>query len=167
MLPLALGALSMLIGNLGALTSTDLRRILAYSTVAHSGFAVFIYPLQPEVALALVLADAFGKLGLFYAMYAGTSPWAAKTLAIHQIGLPPLFGFWPKMLLVLITAERLGWGPALYVLANVVMVAPYYFRLMDQLPASRSGVPPLVAAVVVALGVVAPLWFIYHISSLL
>jgi len=162
-----LGALSMAVGNLGALTSADLRRILAYSTVAHSGFAVFIYPLQPEVALALVLADAFGKLGLFYAMYAGTPPWAAKTLAIHQIGLPPLFGFWPKMLLVLITAERLGWGPALYVLANVVMVAPYYFRLMDQLPAGRSAVPLAAAVAVAALGVVVPLWFIHHVSSLL
>jgi NADH-quinone oxidoreductase subunit N len=166
-LPLALGVLSMLIGNLGALTSADLRRILAYSTVAHSGFAVFIYPLQPEVALALVLADAFGKLGLFYAMHAGASPWAAKTLAIHQIGLPPLFGFWPKMLLVLITAERLGWGPALYVLANVVMVAPYYFRLMDQLPAGRSAVPLAAAVAVAALGATAPLWLIYHVSSLL
>lgn len=162
-----LGALSMAVGNLGALTSADLRRILAYSTVAHSGFAVFIYPLQPEVAFALVLADAFGKLGLFYAMYAGTPPWAAKTLAIHQIGLPPLFGFWPKMLLVLITAERLGWGPALYVLANVVMVAPYYFRLMDQLPAGRSAVPLAAAVAVATLGAAAPLWLIYHVSSLL
>ncbi|MFP3267005.1 MAG: proton-conducting transporter membrane subunit [Thermoproteus sp.] len=166
-LAFALGGLSMAVGNLGALTSADLRRILAYSTVAHSGFAVFVYPLQPEVALALVLADAFGKLGLFYAMSAGTPPWAARTLAIHQIGLPPLFGFWPKMLLVLITAERLGWGPALYVLANVVMVAPYYFRLMDRLPAGRSAVPVLVAAVVAALGAAAPLWLIYHVSSLL
>ena len=167
MLAFVLGALSMAVGNLGALTSVDLRRILAYSTVAHSGFAVFIYPLRPEVALALVLADAFGKLGLFYSIAAGAPAWAGRTLAIHQIGLPPLFGFWPKMLLVLITAEQLGWGPALYVLANVVLVAPYYFRLMDQLPAGRAAVPVLAAAAVVALGVVAPLWFIYHVSSLL
>ncbi len=166
-LAFVLGGLSMAVGNLGALTSVDLRRILAYSTVAHSGFAVFIYPLHPEVALALVLADAFGKLGLFYAMATGAPTWVGKTLAIHQIGLPPLFGFWPKMLLVLITAERLGWGPALYVLVNVVLVAPYYFRLMDQLPTGRSALPVLVAATVVSLGVVAPLWLIYHISSLL
>jgi len=166
-LAFALGGLSMAVGNLGALTSVDLRRILAYSTVAHSGFAVFVYPLHPEVALALVLADAFGKLGLFYTMAAGAPLWSGKILAIHQIGLPPLFGFWPKMLLVLITAEQLGWGPALYVLANVVLVAPYYFRLMDQLPAGRSAVPVLAAAAVAALGVVAPLWFIHHVSSLL
>ncbi len=166
-LPLALGVLSMLIGNLGALTSADLRRILAYSTVAHSGFAIFAYPLNPEVALALVLADAFGKLGLFYAMATGASVWSNRALAIHQIGLPPLFGFWPKMLLILITAEKLGFAPALYVLVNVALVAPYYFRLMDQMPVGRSEVPLLVAAIVVALGVVAPLWFIYHISSLL
>jgi len=166
-LPLALGALSMLIGNLGALTSADLRRVLAYSTVAHSGFALFAYSLSPEVALTLVLADALGKLGLFYALAAGGPAWSNRVLAIHQIGLPPFFGFWPKMLLVLVTAERLGWAPALYVLANIVLVAPYYFRLMDSMPVGRSGMPPLVAAVVVALGVVAPLWFIYHISSLL
>jgi len=166
-LPLALGALSMAVGNLGALTSRDLRRVLAYSTVAHSGFAMFIYPLQPEVALALVLADAFGKLGLFYILAAGGSAWSGKTLAIHQIGLPPLFGFWPKLLLVVITAMKLGWGPALYVLANIVMVAPYYFRLMDQLPEGRSTVPTLAAASVTALGAVAPLWLIYHVSSLL
>lgn len=166
-LPLALGALSMLIGNLGALTSVDLRRVLAYSTVAHSGFAVFVYPLGPEVALALVLADALGKLGLFYALAAGASAWSGRLLAIHQIGLPPLFGFWPKMLMVLLAAERLGWAYALYVLANVVLVAPYYFRLMDQLPRGDSEVPSAAAAAAMALGVVAPLWFIYHISSLL
>ncbi|ACB40716.1 proton-conducting transporter membrane subunit [Pyrobaculum neutrophilum] len=162
-----LGALSMATGNLGALTSADARRILAYSTVAHSGFALFIYPASPEVALALVLADSFGKMGLFYALGSGGPRWAARVLALHQIGLPPLFGFWPKALLVLLTAERVGPLFALYVLVNVVAVAPYYFRLMESIPEGRSAFPAAVGVAVAALGAAAPLWLIYNVSSLL
>lgn len=163
-IPYVLGALSMLLGNLGALTSADPRRILAYSTVAHAGFALFIYPVDPRVTLALVLADAFGKMGLFYGLAGGSSRWGARTLVIHQIGIPPLFGFWPKLLIVLETARWLGWLPAVYVLANIAMTVPYYFRLMDMVPQGAARFPSAVAAAVTALGVMAPLWLIYNLG---
>ncbi|MEM3327020.1 MAG: proton-conducting transporter membrane subunit [Thermoproteus sp.] len=154
----ALGGASMLIGNLGALTSGDLRRILAYSTVVHGGFAAFLYPLRPEASLAILLADSIGKMGLFYAMASGAPRWGVVVLAAHQIGLPPLFGFWPKILLVLTSAELLGPAAGLYVLANVVLAAPYYFRLMMSIRPGRAAFPQAVAILSIALGLAAPLW---------
>lgn len=163
----ALGALSMAVGNLGALTSVEPRRILAYSTVTHTGFAIFIYPIAPEVTLALVLADAFGKMGLFYALNTGTYRWTTRILVLHQIGLPPLFGFWPKAALVILVAEKMGTVYALYVLANIVAMAPYYFRLMEVITEGKDVFPAAVGIIIAAIGVTTPLWFIYHVSSLL
>jgi NADH-quinone oxidoreductase subunit N len=40
-------------------------------------------------------------------------------------------------------------------------------KLVDRLPVGRSAVPVLVAVAVAALGAAAPLWLIYHVSSLL
>ncbi len=157
----ALGALSMLVGNLGALTSQDLRKVFAYSTVAHAGYALFAYPLNPNVALLLIYADALGKMGLFYHLDRGSPQWSAIALAVHQIGIPPMLGFWPKLYLLIYAAASLGLAAAVYILANIVMSVPYYFRVMATLPGGTASFPKSVSLAVVALGVSAPLWLLY------
>lgn len=156
-----LGALSMLVGNLGALTSQDLRKVLAYSTVAHAGFALFAYPLNLYIALLLIYADAMGKMGLFYHLDRGSTRWSAITLAIHQIGIPPMLGFWPKLYLLIYTATSLGLIAAAYVLVNIVLSAPYYFRVMTTLPEGTAYFPKTVSIALATLGVLAPLWLLY------
>ncbi|MFN3803761.1 MAG: proton-conducting transporter membrane subunit [Pyrobaculum sp.] len=155
------GALSMLVGNLGALTSRDLRKVLAYSTVAHAGFALFAYPLDPRVAFWLIYADAMGKMALFYNLDRGSSRWTAVLLALNQVGIPPILGFWPKLYLLAYTAASLGPLPAVYVLANIVLTAPYYFRVMMSLPDGTALFPKVTATTLAAVGVLAPLWFLY------
>ncbi|MEM4755333.1 proton-conducting transporter membrane subunit [Pyrobaculum sp.] len=160
----ALGALSMLVGNLGALTSRDLRRILAYSTVAHSGFALFIYPLSPQLALAMVLADAVGKMALFHFAERGGARWGTLLMVMNQIGIPPALGFWPKMYIVLTAAS--AWGPAAgaYVLANIILSVPYYLRVLQITPPGATRFSYLAAALVLAFGLVPPLWIPYILS---
>ncbi|AET33527.1 proton-conducting transporter membrane subunit [Pyrobaculum ferrireducens] len=160
---LAVGALSMLIGNLGALTSHDLRRVLAYSTVAHSGFALFAYVLSPGLALALVFADAVGKMALFRQLDGGGSRWEALLLVMNQIGIPPVLGFWPKLYLLLAATHVLGTAAGLFVLANIVMSVPYYIRVFHTLPGGVLGF--LHAAVVIlALGLVPFAWISWILS---
>ncbi|MFN7105554.1 MAG: proton-conducting transporter membrane subunit [Pyrobaculum sp.] len=155
------GALSMLVGNLGALTSRDLRKVFAYSTVAHAGFAFFAYPLDPRVAFWLIYVDTMGKMALFYNLDRGSSRWAAVLLTLNQVGIPPILGFWPKLYLLAHTAASLGLLPAAYVLANIVLTAPYYFRVMMSLPDGAAHFPKVTATMLATLGVLAPLWFLY------
>lgn len=160
----ALGALSMLVGNLGALTSQDLRRILAYSTVAHSGFALFIYPLSPDLTLAMVLADAVGKMALFHFAGGGGARWGTLLMVMNQIGIPPALGFWPKMYIVLVATS--AWGPAAgaYVLANIILSVPYYFRVLQMTPPGETRFSYLAVAAVLAFGLAPPLWISYILS---
>jgi NADH-quinone oxidoreductase subunit N len=65
----ALAVLTMIVGNLGALAQTDLKRMLAYSSVAHAGYAMTALVAQPTGAGAAVVvylvAYSFTNLGAF------------------------------------------------------------------------------------------------------
>ncbi|MEM1597164.1 MAG: proton-conducting transporter membrane subunit [Pyrobaculum sp.] len=159
-----IGAASMLLGNLGALTSRDLRRVLAYSTVVHAGFALFAYPLSPALSLLLILADALGKMALFSHLSSGSARWPAVVLAMNQIGVPPVLGFWPKLLIIVLTAQHLGPVAAAYLLANVALSVPYYFRVARELPEGALQFPAAVAVFTTVVGAMAPLWLAAALS---
>jgi NADH-quinone oxidoreductase subunit N len=52
MLMWALAALSMTIGNLGALKQTDVKRMLAYSSIAHAGYLLVAFTAFPQAGVA-------------------------------------------------------------------------------------------------------------------
>ncbi len=159
-----IGALSMIVGNLGALTSHDLRKVFAYSTVAHAGFALFAYPLSQWLAFLLVFADVLGKMALFNHLDKGSARWGAAVLVSNQIGIPPVLGFWPKLYLIVYTAVTLGTAAAIYILINIVLTVPYYFRAMSSLPPGQAMFPKVAASLLVFIGVIAPLWISYLLS---
>jgi NADH-quinone oxidoreductase subunit N len=110
-------------GNLAALQQTNLKRLLAYSTIAHAGYMMMgLATLNPDgVAAVLVylMAYLFMNLGAFAVVafirnqthseeldsYRGLvrrSPWMVVTLSIFLLsllGLPPLIGFPAKYLI--------------------------------------------------------------------
>ncbi|MGB6190971.1 MAG: proton-conducting transporter membrane subunit, partial [Terracidiphilus sp.] len=113
---------SMVIGNLVALAQTSVRRLLAYSTVAHAGYmllglAFFSYnQLSANAILYYVLTyglttvGAFGVVGVveratgsdkmdaFSGLYK-RNPLLASVLLVLFLslaGIPPLVGFWVK-----------------------------------------------------------------------
>ena len=118
-----LAALSILIGNLTALAQRNVRRLLAYSAVAHAGYTLlglvaggpegFSATLFYTTIYALTLLGAFGVVGFVkretggeeFEDFAGLrtrSPLLAGCLTIFVLslaGLPPLAGFFGKFYL--------------------------------------------------------------------
>lgn len=120
-----IAALSMVIGNLVAIVQTNLKRMLAYSTIAHMGFLLMgLASAGPEgystamfyaICYALMSTAAFGViLALARAGFEceeiadlkglnHRSPWLAGLMAIAMFslaGVPPLFGFYAKYLVL-------------------------------------------------------------------
>lgn len=82
------GALTMLVGSVMAVTSTDLKRILAYTTIASLGTLILLIGIGGEAALVaamvFLLAHALYKGALF--MAAGTVDHETGTKDIRQLG---------------------------------------------------------------------------------
>ncbi len=118
-----LAALSILLGNLVALAQSNVRRLLAYSAVAHGGYTLiglvaggrdgFSAALFYTTTYAITLVGAFGVVGFVrretggdnLANFAGLysrSPLLAGCMAIFMLslaGIPPLAGFFGKFYL--------------------------------------------------------------------
>jgi NADH-quinone oxidoreductase subunit N len=119
----ALAAFSILLGNLVALVQTNLRRLLAYSAVAHAGYTLlgliaggregFGATLFYTTVYAFTLIGAFGVVALVrretggddlqdFAGLSARSPLLAGCMTIFMLslaGLPPLAGFFGKFYL--------------------------------------------------------------------
>ena len=166
-----LGLASALLGVLYALAESDLKRLLAWSTVSQVGLVI----LDPGVGGSYALAHGLAKAGLF--LVAGKQAnrdlrsWRLAPLPWHQAvplwlgalsiaGAPPLLGFWAKQDL-----SRSLSGPASSLLfLAMVGTAAVYARLCLrplQWPLQRAWPPlgtALLALVLLVAGVVlAPL----------
>lgn len=119
----ALAAFSILLGNFVALAQTNVRRLLAYSAVAHGGYTLlgliaggrdgFSATLFYTTIYAVTLVGAFAVTGMVrretggddlknFAGLAARSPLAAACMSIFMLslaGLPPLAGFFGKFYL--------------------------------------------------------------------
>jgi len=119
----ALAALSIVLGNLVALAQSNVRRLLAYSAVAHAGYTLigfvaggrdgFSAALFYITVYAVTLVGAFGVAGVVrgetggddFSNFAGLvsrSPLLAGCMAIFMLslaGIPPLAGFFGKFYL--------------------------------------------------------------------
>lgn len=152
-----LAAASMLLGNLAALAQTNLRRLLAYSAIAHAGvllLGVIAAAGRPPAALlyyaityGLATVGAFGVIGVLeraggcqriddLAGLRARSPLLTGCLFVFILslaGIPPLAGFFGK-LFVFAAALRLGGldGPAgwLAVLAILLSAVGLYYYLI-------------------------------------
>jgi len=118
-----LAALSIVLGNFVALAQSNVRRLLAYSAVAHAGYTLlglvaggregFGATLFYTTVYAFTLVGAFGVVALVrretggddfshFAALRSRSPWLAGCMAIFMLslaGLPPLAGFFGKFYL--------------------------------------------------------------------
>ena len=153
----ALAALSVIIGNLAALAQTNVRRLLAYSAVAHAGYTLlgllaggregFGATLFYTTTYAFTLLGAFGVVALVRRETGGDdfthfkrlrshSPLLAGCMAIFMLslaGLPPLAGFFGKFYLfaaALSAGENQGllWLVALAFFGSLLSL--YYYLLV-------------------------------------
>ena len=151
----ALAAISLVIGNLMAIAQSNLKRMLAYSTVSHIGFLLmgvaggdergYAAALFYGVAYAIMSTASFGaiialsrsgfeaeNIDDFKGLNA-RNPWMAGMVLFIMAslaGIPPFLGFWTK-LAVLGAAVQGGllWLAILGVLCAVVG-AYYYLRVI-------------------------------------
>ena len=153
----ALAVAAIIIGSLVCLAQTELKRLIAYSSVGHMGFVLLgIATLSPAgVRAALIANIAHGIITALLFFLAGaikdrahtgelaalgglreTAPALSGLLgyaAVASLGLPGLAGFWGEAFAVLAAVQRGGplWT-TLGVLAAVggALTAAYFLRLL-------------------------------------
>jgi len=153
-----LAALSMTIGNLGALKQTDVKRMLAYSSIAHAGYLLVAFTALPEngIAAACFYTAAYAAMnvGAFavitqvsgytetlrtvddYQGLAARRPILAALLAfflLSLIGIPFTAGFFGKF--YVFTAALIAGHVWLAVvgLINSGVACFYYLRLLSSI----------------------------------
>ena len=152
---IALSVLSMIIGNVVAIAQSNLKRMLAYSTISHVGFillgilagtndgyrAAMFYTLTYVITsvgsfgmILLLAREGFegDQLEDFKGLHR-KSPWFAAVmmmLMFSTAGVPPFVGFWAKIaVLGAVVDVGLVWLAAVAVLLSVV-AAFYYLRII-------------------------------------
>ncbi len=151
-------ALTMVYGNVAALTQTNVKRMLAYSSIAHAGYALMglaaVSAMGTWSVLMYMLVYAFMNLGAFgfvilletrgyagetiddYAGLARRYPAAAAGMLLFLLsltGIPPTAGFMGKLYLF---AAAIQAGYAWLAVVGLLMSAVslyYYFRLVVQM----------------------------------
>ena len=149
----ALAVASMTLGNLAALRQTDLRRLLGWSSVSQSGYALVAVAMigwSPQALPALLIflaAYAAANIAAFavvtelrgrtvidqYRGLASIHPWimAVLTLALLSlVGIPPLAGFAGKLVPMLAAVEADYAWLAVVVVVNTVVSLFYYLRVI-------------------------------------
>jgi NADH-quinone oxidoreductase subunit N len=150
-----LAVLSMAIGNIVAIAQTNIKRMLAYSTISHVGYVLlgilsgtaqgYQASMFYMISYVLVAAGAFGmvlllarqgfesdKIDDFRGLNA-RSPWFAGMMAILMFslaGLPPFIGFWAKLgVIQAVLGVDYTWLAVVAVLFSVVG-AFFYLRIV-------------------------------------
>jgi NADH-quinone oxidoreductase subunit N len=152
-----LAALSIVIGNLVALAQTNVRRLLAYSAVAHAGYTLlglvagsrdgFSATLFYATVYAITLVGAFGVVAVVRSQTGGDdlknfsglaerAPLLAGCMAVFMLslaGIPPLAGFFGKFYLFSAALRAGGNYGLLWLVALALFgsfVSLYYYLIV-------------------------------------
>nr|YP_001604412.1 NADH dehydrogenase subunit 2 [Duttaphrynus melanostictus]AAT07848.1 NADH dehydrogenase subunit 2 [Duttaphrynus melanostictus] len=114
-LMLALGLLSTIVGGWGGINQTQIRKVLAFSSIAHLGWMITILKISPQLTILNFTLYILMTSTLFLTfmslntknMYELSTTWsktptliALSMLSLLSLsGLPPLTGFLPKWLI--------------------------------------------------------------------
>lgn len=150
-----LAVASMVVGNVIAISQHNLKRMLAYSSIAHAGYMLIGFAAASELGMSgvmfYVVAYGFMNIGAFgvlsmteygnnknltfdeYKGLATRKPFVAALMAIFMFslsGIPPFAGFFGKYYIFLAAIqEGYTWLAIVGVLASVIGVY-YYIRVI-------------------------------------
>jgi len=161
-------ALSMTLGNIGALVQNNIKRLLAYSSIAHAGYLLVAFAAAPQVGISAAMfysaSYAAMNVGAFavvshlanygekyvtlddYAGLARRSPLLAATLTIFLlslIGIPITGGFFAKFYVFSAALRSNLVGLTIIGVINSAIGAYYYLRIivMMYMREARTEVP--------------------------
>jgi NADH-quinone oxidoreductase subunit N len=147
---------TMFVGNLFALRQYNVRRMLAYSSVAHSGYILVAFAAltgagaQTAVQAILIYAAAYAvmNLGAFFVLdlvgdegksfngLFGVRPGVALCMTVFMaalVGIPPFSGFFGKAWVIAAGAQSgsvIGVVAVAALVINSVLSVPYYFGII-------------------------------------
>ena len=166
-----LGAIAMVVGSVMAIAQTDLKRILAYSSVAQIGYIVLGIGLANGAgftgSVLHLVNHAFMKGGLFlvagaivyqtglrdirdFSNLSVKMPWttgAFVVCAFAMIGIPPAGGFFSKLYLILGAVDAGKWVFVVVIVLSSVLALAYlmnvvrYMYFPEQTAASALSAP--------------------------
>ncbi len=147
--------LTMTVGNLAAVTQSNLKRLLAYSSVAHAGYMLLGLVAFNETGLRgiaiYLLAYVFMNFGAFALIAAlrrdgeaaeelddlnglfGRAPGYTILVAVFMLslaGIPPMAGFYGKYYIFLALLAEGYYILAVFAALYVAVAAYYYFRVI-------------------------------------
>jgi multicomponent Na+:H+ antiporter subunit D len=161
---LGLAVLTMLIGNLGALGQTNLRRMLAFSSIAQVGYmlaAISTFSLLGLVAVVFhIWNHGLVKSSFFMLSGSGKENYEEAELdklrgvgqqdkvlgvlytssSLAMVGSPPFGMFWSELLIVqsiISVGTAVFFGLAVMVVLNVLLSIVYYFRVINKVALSN------------------------------
>ncbi|MGA2775251.1 MAG: proton-conducting transporter membrane subunit [Candidatus Omnitrophota bacterium] len=195
------GALSIIVGALAALTQSDFKRMLAYSSISQIGYIIlalgcgtplalfgaafhifnhatfksllFVNAAAVEKQLGTLDMDKMGGLSAKMPVTGTTSVIAALSTA----GIPPLSGFWSKLIIILAL-----WNAGNFIYATVALLASiltlaYFLTLQRKVFFGKLAkglenveeadlnlvIPQLILAVlIIGVGLIFPFIFVWH-----
>lgn len=152
---LIMAVLSLAIGNLAAIMQTNLKRMLAYSTISHMGFLllgvlsgtidgygasmfyVVVYVLMTLGSFGIIMLlsrDGFEAENLDdYKGLNQRSPWYAFLLLLlmfSMAGIPPTVGFYAKLSVLQAVVQIGWWWVAVIAVVFSLIGAFYYLRIV-------------------------------------
>ena len=146
--------LSMTFGNLSALVQTDLKRLLAYSSIAHAGYLMIGLLCASELGylsgIYYVTGYLFMNLACFFVIYHlapqgknisfddlkglyKRSPLMALTLAVSAFGMagiPPTIGFTGKLFIFTAAIKKDMYGLVILAVINTGIAIFYYLKMV-------------------------------------
>ena len=165
-----LAALSLAVGNLFAIAQTNLKRMLAYSTVSHVGFLFlglagggpdgYAAAMFYAISYAIMSLAAFGAIVMLsregfeaeaiddYKGLNARSPWMAGLvlcIMASLAGVPPFLGFWAKLVVLQAALEGGLMWLAIVGIVFAVIGAFYYLRVIKVMYFDTPNATPMAA----------------------
>jgi len=171
---------SMVLGSFAAIGQTNIKRLMAYSSIGHMGFALVGLAANSEVGvrgvaiyMAIYLVMTLGSFAFILAMrrkegnveqitdlagLAQTNPMMASIMTLMMFslaGIPPLAGFWAKWYVFLAAIEADLFALAVIGVLASVVGAYYYLRIIKIMwfDEPAGGFVPMTGELRVVLGV--------------
>ena len=155
----SISAISVIVGGIGGLNQTQIRPLLAYSSIRHIGWTMACAMVSPSFAIfyfsayILIVSSIIIILNNISSFTSTSSLNILHTPKLFQLtfiisilclaGLPPLFGFFPKLIVLNLLIQRNIFLLAIFLIIGATINIFYYLKLLTSLFFAPSSTSPI------------------------